>query len=161
MVIIFSLLKDVTVRNGSKQEANLWLHQWQKRLIFCFFQIVNPLVHSWNLSAHLGNQILKMFAWQAFACLVLNREVTNLFHFFPFRTVLSTKTLISYSWEFKKSSLWSSIIMQQNTHHGSQDLKESPNSLKLKLVNSINDQESNTFLKNRGWWRIRSMEYLG
>ena len=39
------------------------------------------------------------------------------------------------------------MIMQQNTHHGSQDLKESPNSLKLKLVNSINDQESNTFLK--------------
>ena len=37
--------------------------------------------------------------------------------------------------------------MQQNTHHDSQDLKESPNSLKLKLVNSINDQESNSFLK--------------
>ena len=32
----------------------------------------------------------------------------------------------------KKSSLWSSMIMQQNTHHGSQELKESPNSLKLK-----------------------------
>ena len=39
------------------------------------------------------------------------------------------------------------MITQQNTHHGSKDLKESPNSLKLKLVNSINDQESNTFLK--------------
>ena len=39
------------------------------------------------------------------------------------------------------------MIMQQNTHHGSQDLKESPNSLKLKLVNSINDQESNSFPK--------------
>ena len=42
------------------------------------------------------------------------------------------------------------MIMQQNTHHGSQDLKESPNSLKLKLVNSINDQESKTFLRKSG-----------
>ena len=83
VVIIFSLLMDVIVKVWSKQEANLWLHQWQKRLIFCFFQIVNSLVHSWNLSTHLGNKVFKVFAWQAFACLVLNREVTHLFHFFP------------------------------------------------------------------------------
>ena len=83
VVIIFSLLKDVIFRDRSKQEANLWLHQWQKRLIFCFFQIVNPLVHSWNLSAHFGNQVFKVFAWQAFTGLVLNREVTHLFHFSP------------------------------------------------------------------------------
>ena len=47
------------------------------------------------------------------------------------------------------------MIMQQNTHHGSQDLKESPNSLKLKLVNSINDQESNTFLKNQAKSKLK------
>ena len=41
------------------------------------------------------------------------------------------------------------MIMQQNTHHGSQDLKESQNSYKLKLVNSIDDQGSNTYMKNQ------------
>ena len=39
------------------------------------------------------------------------------------------------------------MIMQQNTHHGSQTYQGNPNSLKLKLVKSINDQESNSFLK--------------
>ena len=73
-----------------------------KETNFLFFpnrQSAYPFVKS---SAHFGNQVFKVFAWQAFACLVLNREVTHLFHFFPFRTVLSTKTLISYSSDFKK-----------------------------------------------------------
>ena len=39
------------------------------------------------------------------------------------------------------------MITQQNTHHGFQTYQGNPNSLKLKLVNSINDQESNSFLK--------------
>ena len=39
------------------------------------------------------------------------------------------------------------MITQQNTHHGSQTYQGNPNSLKLKLVNSINDQKSNSFPK--------------
>ena len=38
--------------------------------------------------------------------------------------------------------------MQQNTHHGSQDLTGEPEFVEVKkLVKSINDQESNTLLK--------------
>ena len=39
------------------------------------------------------------------------------------------------------------MIMQQNTHHGSKTYEGNPNSLKLRLVKSINDHESNTYLK--------------
>ena len=38
------------------------------------------------------------------------------------------------------------MISQQNTHHGFQTYQGNTNSLKLKLVNVINDQESNFFL---------------
>ncbi len=39
------------------------------------------------------------------------------------------------------------MIMQQNTHHGSQTYEEIPNSLKLKAGRRFQDQESNSFLK--------------
>ena len=133
VVIIFSLLKDVIVIGWVKARSKPLVTSMTKETNFLFFpnrQSACPFVKSVCAFRQSGLQSVCLTS----LCLsCLESRSHSSFSFFPqLEPFFRRKLWFLIHENSKKSSLWSYMITQQNTHHGSQNFTGEPELVDIK-----------------------------